>query len=173
MRKNRVHYANKNISYAELKRTTFKSTSYKYYKTRFKQAEKYNTQRIEKSVKADIAAGKIKAKAYADELADRLNRQLPIMRTEAEFNQEMNSRYSDVSEMIYGQFHQYDKKTVDSIAQAFKNAGIEYDKNKLSHGEYTDDQYKAIKDSYHDFISQGMDSRDASAAIAHMYYGSD
>lgn len=79
------------------------------------------------------------------------------------------------SEIVYSQFHSYDKETVKGITNAFKEAGLTINskiRGKIARGEYTDEMFDLIKRAYHEGRNNGKSSTEMQEQLAGLYFGS-
>lgn len=75
-------------------------------------------------------------------------------------------------EIIYEEFHKYSREEVENLVKAFKDKGLKTNKNKIARGEFSNNQWNIIKNTYKQLRDDGETASDAKASIAYMFWGS-
>lgn len=105
------------------------------------------------------------------------------MMTEAEWKSARDLEHLSNKDLVYTDFHAYDRETVKNINASFKEQGLKLtaeNRGKISRGEYTPEMYDMIKEAYHNKLKEkpgdpAENKTDAVAAsewIAGNFFGS-
>lgn len=118
--------------------------SYSYYKTAYKANKRYR-----------VLKG-------SDDFGEML--------TKAEYDEQRDSGMS-TNEIVYNQFHFYNKDTAQKIQKNLLDQGFKVSIKNIQARNYTQEIYDAMSETYHTLI-QSMSSKEAAALISYTYYGS-